>query len=98
MSIIKILRRGDAVTDRLWWAGSIRNPSARYWLRFRNLRRTLVAFGCAPADQISHLSAKRVRRLERAETSHRPRRIEVPVIIRKPNEISDLEIGGPDAA
>src|SRR5260370_12270415 len=58
----------------------------------------VVAFCCVPADQISHLSAKRVSRFERPETNHGPWRIEVPVIIRKPNEISDLQVGGPDAA
>src|SRR5260370_734288 len=95
MRIIEILRRRDAVSNRLAWAGSIGNRFARYWLGFRT---TVVASGGAVADQISHLSAKRISRLQRPETSHGTWRIEVPVIVRKPNEISDLEVGGPDAA
>jgi len=46
-----IPQRGDAVIDRLWWAGPISNRSARYWFGFGNLRTTGAVLGRILADQ-----------------------------------------------
>src|SRR5262245_29360909 len=51
----------------------------------------------AAANHSRDLLSQLVRHFQRSETRHRARRIEVPRILRKPDEIPDLGIGGPRA-
>src|SRR5262249_39735263 len=51
----------------------------------------------AAANHSRELLSQLVRHFQRSETRHRARRVEVPRILRKPDEIPDLGIGGPRA-
>src|SRR5260221_13651841 len=51
----------------------------------------------AAAYHSRDLASQLIRHFERAEAGNRARRIEVPRILRKPDEIADLWIGGPSA-
>src|SRR5215471_7645610 len=51
----------------------------------------------AAANHSRDLLSQLVRHFQRSETRHRARRVEVPRILRKPDEIPDLGIGGPRA-
>src|SRR5262249_44907794 len=51
----------------------------------------------AATNHSRDLLSQLVGHFQRSETRHRARRIEVPRILRKPDEIPDLGIGGPRA-
>src|SRR5262249_44073961 len=78
--------------------------SARYirphWLRLSFRRTGLIRR--RPFNALAHHSHQMLSQLvghfKRAETGNGPRRIEVPRILRKPDEVADLWIGRPSAA
>src|SRR5262249_26509926 len=53
--------------------------------------------GQAATNHSRDLLSQLVGHFQRSETRHRARRVEVPRILRKPDEIPDLGIGGPRA-